>query len=151
MKLWCREERIGGRKGGIKKGEEILNHYCDISLPVQDRREWAEGSLGGWCMCERCRREAGEIEGREGETRKKSRKDEYVDGVDGNGNIARLDGHIDPLEDVDGTMEDDIVQDARYMGSMNRSRGDADGRVSGDETVAGDGDGDGDDMSIDPE
>jgi hypothetical protein len=60
MKLWCREKRIGGVPGGIKAGEEILNHYCDIDLKVQDRREWAQGSLGGWCMCERCRTEAAE-------------------------------------------------------------------------------------------
>ncbi|APA10344.1 hypothetical protein SS1G_07190 [Sclerotinia sclerotiorum 1980 UF-70] len=66
MKLWCREKRISG-KGGVKKGEEIWNHYCDIELPVKERREWAEGSLGGWCMCERCRREAGEIGDEEGE------------------------------------------------------------------------------------
>ncbi|KAL2164589.1 hypothetical protein VTH06DRAFT_3806, partial [Thermothelomyces fergusii] len=37
---------------------EILNHYCDVNLPVQQRREWAQGSLGGWCMCRRCREEA---------------------------------------------------------------------------------------------
>jgi len=37
-----------------------LSHYCDIDLKVQDRREWAQGSLGGWCMCERCRAEAAE-------------------------------------------------------------------------------------------
>lgn len=41
-------------QGGIKKGEEILNHYCDIKLPVKERREWAVGALGGHCMCERC-------------------------------------------------------------------------------------------------
>lgn len=58
MVLSARKERIGGNKGGIKKGEEILNHYCDIDLPVQQRREWARGSLGGWCMCKRCRDEA---------------------------------------------------------------------------------------------
>jgi len=59
MKLWAREKRIeGGREPGIRKGEEILNHYCDIELPVKERRAWAKGSLGGWCMCERCRREA---------------------------------------------------------------------------------------------
>ncbi|KAK3196546.1 hypothetical protein K4F52_000428 [Lecanicillium sp. MT-2017a] len=58
MVLSARKERIGGHKGGIKKGEEILNHYCDIDLPVQQRREWARGSLGGWCMCKRCRDEA---------------------------------------------------------------------------------------------
>jgi hypothetical protein len=37
-----------------------LNHYTDIDLPVQGRREWAQGSLGGFCMCDRCKREAGE-------------------------------------------------------------------------------------------
>ncbi len=62
MKLWCRDKRIGGKEGGIKKGEEILNHYCDIDLKVQDRREWAKGSLGGYCMCERCVKEAAEEE-----------------------------------------------------------------------------------------
>ncbi|PNP47604.1 hypothetical protein TGAMA5MH_01427 [Trichoderma gamsii] len=61
MVLSARKERVvGGRPGGIKKGEEILNHYCDVTLPVQQRREWAQGSLGGWCMCERCRTEAAE-------------------------------------------------------------------------------------------
>ncbi|TAQ85898.1 hypothetical protein B7494_g5789 [Chlorociboria aeruginascens] len=63
MRLWCREKRYDGSPGGIKKGEEILNHYCDIELGVQDRREWAKGSLGGWCMCDRCRREAAEENG----------------------------------------------------------------------------------------
>lgn len=63
MRLWARETRLGvngqdTRQGGIKAGEEILNHYCDISLPVEQRREWAMGSLGGWCMCQRCRDEA---------------------------------------------------------------------------------------------
>jgi hypothetical protein len=60
MKLWCREQRLGGAPGGIKAGEEILSHYCDIELSVQERREWAKGSLGGCCMCGRCRREAAE-------------------------------------------------------------------------------------------
>lgn len=60
MKLWAREKRITGKEGGIKAGEEVLNHYCDIELKVKDRREWAQGSLGGWCMCDRCRREAEE-------------------------------------------------------------------------------------------
>ncbi|PYH50004.1 WD repeat-containing protein [Aspergillus saccharolyticus JOP 1030-1] len=46
---------------GIKKDEEILNHYCDIGLGVKDRREWACGALGGFCLCERCRFEAGEM------------------------------------------------------------------------------------------
>ena len=59
MILRARKERVvGNRKGGIKAGEEILNHYCDVNLPVQQRREWACGSLGGWCMCQRCRDEA---------------------------------------------------------------------------------------------
>ncbi|EQL30711.1 hypothetical protein BDFG_06859 [Blastomyces dermatitidis ATCC 26199] len=53
----------GGRKGGdagdekwtgIKRGEEILNHYCDVGLGVKERREWAMGALGGACRCERC-------------------------------------------------------------------------------------------------
>ncbi|RDW71121.1 Wd tetratricopeptide repeat-containing protein [Coleophoma cylindrospora] len=60
MRLWTREKRYDGRPGGIKSGEEILNHYCDIDLKVQDRREWANGSLGGWCMCNRCKRESAE-------------------------------------------------------------------------------------------
>ena len=41
-------------RGGIRKGEEILNHYCDVELVVKDRREWAVGALGGMCVCERC-------------------------------------------------------------------------------------------------
>lgn len=62
MRLWAREGRLEGKGGGVKKGEEIMNHYCDIELPVQERREWAEGSLGGFCMCSRCRDEARENE-----------------------------------------------------------------------------------------
>lgn len=63
MKLWARPTRVMEKHGaqkepGIKAGEEILNHYCDVELPVTERREWAKGSLGGWCMCHRCRREA---------------------------------------------------------------------------------------------
>lgn len=60
MNLWSRDKRIGGGVGGLKKGDEVLSHYCDIELKVKDRREWASGSLGGWCMCDRCRREAAE-------------------------------------------------------------------------------------------
>ena len=26
-------------KGSIRKGDEILNHYCDVELPVNERRE----------------------------------------------------------------------------------------------------------------
>ena len=70
MVLWAREERAdltlgkdaAKRVGGIKAGQEILNHYCDINLPVQQRREWASGSLGGWCMCQRCQNEAAAAE-----------------------------------------------------------------------------------------
>ena len=59
MVLWAKEERVtNSNRPGIKKNEEVLNHYCDINLPVQQRREWARGSLGGWCMCQRCRDEA---------------------------------------------------------------------------------------------
>lgn len=60
MHMWAREKRVvGDQPGGIKAGEEILNHYCDVGLPVQKRREWAAGALGGWCMCRRCRLESG--------------------------------------------------------------------------------------------
>ncbi|KAJ3571138.1 hypothetical protein NPX13_g5485 [Xylaria arbuscula] len=59
MVLRARETRVvGDVPGGIKNGEEILNHYCDVNIPVQQRREWASGSLGGWCMCKRCRDES---------------------------------------------------------------------------------------------
>lgn len=63
MRFWVREERIGGKKPGIRKGEEVLNHYTDPELPVKERREWAAGALGGMCMCDRCKREAGELDG----------------------------------------------------------------------------------------
>ncbi|MCJ1464408.1 hypothetical protein MMC07_003021 [Pseudocyphellaria aurata] len=39
---------------GIGRGEEVLNHYCDVGLGVRERREWAIGALGGICVCERC-------------------------------------------------------------------------------------------------
>jgi hypothetical protein len=42
------------QEAGIKKDQEILSHYCDIDLPVRERREWAVGALGGYCLCERC-------------------------------------------------------------------------------------------------
>ncbi|KUL85754.1 hypothetical protein ZTR_08457 [Talaromyces verruculosus] len=42
----------------IRKGEEILNHYCDIGIDVRERREWASGALGGLCQCARCQWEA---------------------------------------------------------------------------------------------
>ena len=47
---WGQNKRVGG----IKKGEEILNHYCALDLTVKERREWAAGALGGTCNCERC-------------------------------------------------------------------------------------------------
>ncbi|KAL1311178.1 hypothetical protein AAFC00_001375 [Neodothiora populina] len=46
---------------GLKAGEEVLSHYCDINLPVNDRREWAAGSLGGACLCDRCCAEAAQV------------------------------------------------------------------------------------------
>lgn len=39
---------------GIVRGEEVLNHYCDVDLGVNERREWAIGALGGICICEKC-------------------------------------------------------------------------------------------------
>jgi len=45
---------------GVKAGEEILSHYCDVGLPVRERREWAAGALGGPCQCRRCVWEEGE-------------------------------------------------------------------------------------------
>jgi len=64
MVLRAREERVvDERPGGIRQGDEILNHYCDVSLPVHLRREWARGSLGGWCMCDRCRQESAAVNG----------------------------------------------------------------------------------------
>jgi hypothetical protein len=73
IRFWVREQRVvwRGKKNGdeedgsrhreqqkpkvvVVRGEEMLGHYCDVELSVQDRREWAEGALGGFCMCERC-------------------------------------------------------------------------------------------------
>lgn len=60
MRFWTREELVDweGRDPtktpGLKKGEEVYGHYCDVRLPVKERREWAVGALGGDCMCERC-------------------------------------------------------------------------------------------------
>lgn len=48
------EDGVERPKGGIRNGEEVLNHYCDVDLPVKERREWAVGALGGVCVCERC-------------------------------------------------------------------------------------------------
>ncbi|KAJ5474284.1 Tetratricopeptide-like helical [Penicillium sp. IBT 31633x] len=61
--VWSRGLEMKEPKlGGIAKDSEILNHYCDIGLPVQKRREWASGALGGTCLCDRCVWEAGEVE-----------------------------------------------------------------------------------------
>lgn len=60
MRFWTRESlvdwpgRDSMKRPGIKKGEEVFSHYCDIRLPVKERREWAVGALGGACMCPRC-------------------------------------------------------------------------------------------------
>ncbi|KAL8834206.1 MAG: hypothetical protein Q9170_003863 [Blastenia crenularia] len=54
-----------GGQGGIRKGEEVLSHYCDVELGLQERREWANGALGGVCICERCAWEEREGRGRE--------------------------------------------------------------------------------------
>lgn len=54
------EDGNEARRGGISKGEEVLNHYCDVELPVGTRREWAVGALGGVCVCERCVWEEGQ-------------------------------------------------------------------------------------------
>ena len=70
IRLWARDERPAWKRAGeedhrtqagIEAGQEILNHYCDVDLPVRDRREWARGALGGDCRCQRCQWEAGEI------------------------------------------------------------------------------------------
>lgn len=60
--VWARGSEVKDlRPGGIAKDQEILNHYCDIALPVVKRREWAAGALGGTCLCDRCVWEAGEV------------------------------------------------------------------------------------------
>ncbi|KAL4782921.1 hypothetical protein BJX76DRAFT_368747 [Aspergillus varians] len=67
--VWKRKGEVvegeGGRKRGgegVRKDEEILNHYCDVGLDVKERREWAAGALGGACLCGRCVWEAGEVD-----------------------------------------------------------------------------------------
>ncbi|KAF2142052.1 uncharacterized protein K452DRAFT_358520 [Aplosporella prunicola CBS 121167] len=52
MRFWARKERVqwegkeGKKEPGLNKDEEVLSHYCDIELPVNERREWAVGALG---------------------------------------------------------------------------------------------------------
>lgn len=67
VEFWARARRVawvggeggkGEREGGLRAGDEVLNHYVDIDLPVKERREWGRGALGGDCMCERCVEEA---------------------------------------------------------------------------------------------
>ncbi|KAK4165286.1 hypothetical protein QBC43DRAFT_31459 [Cladorrhinum sp. PSN259] len=87
MVLSARKMRpVGNVPGGIKAGEEILNHYCDVDLPVQQRREWAQGSLGGWCMCLRCREEA------DAEAKKKVNNGMPVEEVNGDGDKLMVNG-----------------------------------------------------------
>ncbi|KAL4950355.1 hypothetical protein BDW69DRAFT_202206 [Aspergillus filifer] len=66
LAIWKRndgeEKVLPGRSEGIKKDQEILNHYCDIGLDVKERREWAAGALGGKCLCSRCVWESGEVD-----------------------------------------------------------------------------------------
>ena len=50
-------------RAGLRKGEEIFNHYCDIELDAHARREWAVGALGGLCECKRCQWETGNPKG----------------------------------------------------------------------------------------
>jgi hypothetical protein len=57
---WGTPEKSKSDWNGIKAGEEILSHYCDVDLHVRERREWAAGALGGLCQCPRCIWEAGE-------------------------------------------------------------------------------------------
>jgi len=63
MKFWVMDQRVDwyGKHGrvkknepGLKEGQEVFGHYCDLELNVTERREWAAGALGGACMCERC-------------------------------------------------------------------------------------------------
>ncbi|KAK7928610.1 MYND domain-containingprotein [Apiospora marii] len=59
MVLAAREKRVvGDRPGRIKRGEDTLNHYCDVTPPVHNRRELVSRSLAGWYMCARCRTES---------------------------------------------------------------------------------------------
>jgi hypothetical protein len=69
IKFWARDLRVTWERdsgemhwtaSGIRKGQEVLNHYCDIELLVHERREWMRGTLGGDCRCARCVWEAGE-------------------------------------------------------------------------------------------
>ncbi|KAH6878176.1 hypothetical protein BKA58DRAFT_90111 [Alternaria rosae] len=60
MRFWTRENLVDwkgrdpSKEPGLKRDEEVFGHYCDVRLPVKERREWASGALGGDCMCARC-------------------------------------------------------------------------------------------------
>lgn len=60
MRFWTRDQLVDweGRdprkRLGLRKDEEVFGHYCDVTLSVKERREWAVGALGGDCMCIRC-------------------------------------------------------------------------------------------------
>ncbi|KAI9788313.1 MAG: hypothetical protein M1816_006999 [Peltula sp. TS41687] len=73
MRFWARGEGEGKGRG-IKRGEEIRSHYCDVRLPWRERREWMVGCLRGWCRCGRCVRE--EREEREGRGMREGGKDD---------------------------------------------------------------------------
>ncbi|KAF2691805.1 hypothetical protein K458DRAFT_325445 [Lentithecium fluviatile CBS 122367] len=72
MRFWAREKLVDwkgrdpGIEPGLKKGAELLSHYCDVRLSVKERREWAAGALGGVCICPRCVWEDAEMQ-RQGE------------------------------------------------------------------------------------
>ena len=58
---WGDDKRMSrGDWKGIAAGQEILSHYCDVELPVKERKEYMLGSLGGECRCERCTWEGGQ-------------------------------------------------------------------------------------------
>ncbi|ORX98317.1 hypothetical protein BCR34DRAFT_606987 [Clohesyomyces aquaticus] len=72
IKFWAREKliewkgrqpKLPDHEPGLLAGQELLSHYCDVRLPVQERREWAAGALGGECVCPRCVWEAAEERG----------------------------------------------------------------------------------------
>ncbi|KAL6712444.1 hypothetical protein ACN47E_000321 [Coniothyrium glycines] len=60
MRFWAREHLVAwkgqpsSKAPGLRAGNEVLSHYCDVNLPVKERREWAIGALGGQCVCQRC-------------------------------------------------------------------------------------------------
>jgi predicted RNA-binding Zn-ribbon protein involved in translation (DUF1610 family) len=58
---WLEKAKDNGTGQGIKKGEQIWNHYTDVTEPdYRIRRARLREVLGGECMCERCVREEAE-------------------------------------------------------------------------------------------